>query len=756
MAADGKHNLDELRTRAEAELGTDASEKAVSELTAEEARALVHELRVHQIELRMQNRELVDAQRELTDARDRFIDLYDFAPVGYITVSADGAIREANITLARMLATPRAAVVGARLYRFVARDDQPVYFEHRREVLQTGCQSACELRLSREDGSTFDALLQTTPVADDSGRVNALRSVVTDVTARKAAERAWRQADAVIRAALEGILVVDCERRIIRANQAYTDLTRFEWADLEGQDLEHFVSERQDRDALEAVWLALTSNGKWDGELWCRRQGGRLFPVRVSFVAIPDERGNKTMHAGLFTDITEQKRVEGELRQRAYYDVLTGLANRALFTERLDAATREAHRHGQLASLLFIDLDHFKIINDQLGHEAGDTLLQTVAERLSHCVRDHDTVARVGGDEFAVVLTDLDEAHSVATVADKIMAALSPPVRATSKEIPCSVSMGIAVYPIDASDNEMLCRYADLAMYRAKGSGRATYCFFEESMSRQAHEHARTARELKRALTAGEFRVFYQPIIHGASGELAGAEALLRWDHPTRGRLRPEPFLAVAETSGQIMSLGTWVVRTVCHDWAEWCAQRPESPESAMPFVCINVSPHQLHSQEAFGRTVEVLRECSLPAGRISLEITEGTALNAAGVAREYLHALKRIGIQLVMDDFGTGYSSLGYLKDLPFDTVKIDRSFIHDVERSPEAAHLVETIVNMAHGLRLKVVAEGVETPRQLRFARRCGCDFVQGNLICTPVPGETMRHYLNTGFPLAAGYRS
>ncbi len=755
MAVNRDNDLNELRARAEARLGADAGEKEVSELMVDEACALVHELRVHQIELQMQNKALIDTQRELVEARDRFIDLYDFAPVGYVTVSADGEILEANITLARMLDMPRAALVGGRLYRFIISDDEHIYFNHRRILLQTDGESACELRLCRRDGATLEALVQSTPVVDDAGRLTAVRTVVTDITTRKTAERGWRQADAIVRAALEGVVVLDRERRITRANQAYTDLTRFEWADLEGQGLESFVSERQDRDTLEAVWQALTSIGKWHGELWCRCQGGGHFPARVSFVSIPGERTDNTIHVGLFTDITEQKRVEGELRQRAYYDTLTGLANRALFTERLDAAAREAQRHGQLASLLFIDIDHFKLINDQLGHEAGDTLLQTVAERLSHCVRDHDTVARIGGDEFAVVLTDVDQVESVATVADKIMAVLSPPVRATANEIPCSVSMGIAAYPIDASDTETLRRYADLAMYRAKARGRAGYCFYEESMSRRARERARTQREINRALRAGEFRVFYQPIIHGKSGELAGAEALLRWDHPTRGLLRPEPFLAVAETSGQIMPLGTWVVRTVCHEWARWCAEQSTMAGGDTPFVCINISPHQLHSQEAFGHTVEVLRECSLPAGRISLEITEGTALDAAGAARHYLHALKRIGFQLVMDDFGTGYSSLGYLKEHPFDTLKIDRSFIQDVESSPEAAHIVEAIVHMAHGLRLQVVAEGVETLWQLRFVRRCGCDFIQGNFVCAPVPGETMQHYLEYGFPRVTGYR-
>lgn len=735
---------DQLRRRAEARLGSASGEGRFNNLPEEEedALALIRELRIHEFELKIQNEELETAQHELTKANERFIDLYDYAPVGYLTCSRDGAIEEVNITAARLLGRPRAAVTGGRLYRFVDAADAPTYFSHRRTLLESGQEDVCEVRLRRADGSCFEAMLQSTPVSDMSGKVTSFRTIITDISSRKAAERAWRQADTIIRESNEGVVVLDTERRITRINPAFTRLTHFAWSEIGGQDFEHILNGPPE--ALEIFWQTLLKEGRWSGELSIGCSDRDPFPASLSFVALTDEYHTVTAYAGLITDVTARKIAEEDLRQRAYYDTLTGVPNRALLTERLKDAAREAQRHGNLMSLMFVDLDRFKETNDRLGHAAGDELLKAVAGRLTQCVRNHDTVARVGGDEFAIVLTDVDSIASVATVADKVIAELKPPIWLSGQPVHCHASIGIAVYPSDAQDTDTLAQYADLAMYKSKSSDDISYSFFKESMTKKAQQHLRTQRELTRGLQRNEFRMYYQPIVHAASGELAGAESLLRWEHPERGLLLPQPFLTVAEETGQIMALGGWVIKQVGQDWKNWFQ---ESSGAEAPFLCINVSPRQLQHPEAFRQTLEQLRACTLPAHRISLEITEGIAMDSTGAGHGYLSALKQLGVSLSMDDFGTGYSSLSYLRNLPFDVIKIDRSFVRDLETSPEAVHLVSAIVQMAHGLHMKVVAEGIETEGQLKYLQLFQCDYIQGNFISPPVPGEKMREFVERG---------
>lgn len=742
MVENDNTSKDQLRRRAEARLNHANGERRFEEMSGEDARALIRELRIHEFELKIQNEELETAQHELTKANERFIDLYDYAPVGYLTCSQDGVIQEVNITAARLLGRPRAAVTGGRMYRFLDAADVSIYFSHRRILLEANRPDTCEVRLRRADGSFFEAMLQSTPVCDSDGKVTAFRTVITDISSRKAAERAWRQADTIINESNEGVVVLDTQRRITRINPAFTRLTQYKWSEIDGQDFERILSGPPE--TLELFWQTLLKEGRWSGELSIGCSHRNPFPASLSFVALTDEYKNVTAYAGLITDVTARKMAEEELRKRAYYDTLTGVPNRALLTERLKTAAREAQRHGNLMSLMFVDLDRFKDINDRLGHAAGDALLMAVAKRLTQCVRNHDTVARVGGDEFAIVLTDVDNVASVATVADKVIAELQPPVWLAGQPINCRASIGIAVYPSDAQDTDTLAQYADLAMYKSKSSEKMSYSFFQESMTQKAQQHLRTQRELTRGLQRNEFRMYYQPIVHTATGKLAGAESLLRWEHPERGLLLPQPFLTVAEDTGQIMALGGWVIEQVGQDWNTWF---DGLAGTEAPFLCINVSPRQLQHPEAFRQTIEQVKACTLPAHRISLEITEGIAMDSTGTGHGYLSALKQLGVSLAMDDFGTGYSSLSYLRSLPFDVIKIDRSFVRDLETSPEAVHLVSAIVQMAHGLHMKVVAEGIETEGQLKYLQLFQCDYIQGNFISPPVSGEKMQEFIERG---------
>lgn len=682
----------DLRRRADDRLTLE--EKAVGELTVDEARELIHELRVHQIELELQNEELREAQHELEIARDRFKSLSDFAPVGYITFNAEGRIVEGNLTAARMFGIPRPALKAGRLYRFVAEADRAVFFDHRRALFETGEQQTCEVRVVREDQSTFEALLESLPALGPDGK-SAYRTVISDITARKKAEWGWRLADAIVDAANEGIVVLDPEWRIIRVNRAFTKMTGLSAEAVYGKDLEVVTASEYAGEVLDVLGARLRDEGEWEGEMWCRRRGGLAFPAWISFTAIRDERGNATHFAGLLVDITETKHAEEQMRHQAYHDVVTGLPNRSLFAERLSHAAKAAHRHGSMFGLLFLDLDRFKQVNDQLGHEAGDAALREVASRLAACVRENDTVARIGGDEFAVVLLDIEQAQSVATVADKILSALSEPIHVGDAEMVCGASIGIALYPGDSEDLDTLGRYADIAMYRAKDVGRNRYRFFAGGMTERALRHDRLERELGQALERDEFVLHYQPIVRVASSQVIGAEALLRWRHPQQGLLGPDRFLAVSEDTGQIHPLGDWVLRSACRDSIEWRGEE----ESGGPFVSINLSARQLHRAEDLDGIVERLRECGLPPERMTIEVTERGTIDSEHAGLERLMGLKQLGVRLAVDDFGTGQSALGYLRRFPFDIVKIDRSFVSEVERSLEAAHLVEAIIAMAHG---------------------------------------------------------
>ena len=735
----------DLRRRAESRL-QETGERSIAGAPLADVQKLVHELQVHQTELEIQNDELIAARAELQAAHDRYRELYDYAPVGYVTIDPRGVVTDANLAAARMLGLARSSMIGQSFHRFVVDGDERTYFAHRREILEDARESHCEIRLLGEDGGLRDVLLQSTAVTAENGETVSQRTIVTDITARKSAEAAWHEADLIIEAAAEAVVVIGRDRRVSRVNPAFTALCGYDQTGIVKHDFAELLDDDADSRLVAEMWRTVSQCGAWRGEVTIRPRQGAPFAADASLVEVYDERGDRTGYACLFTDITERKRAEQQLRERAFRDALTGLPNRGAFLERIRSDAADAQRHGHMLGLLLIDLDHLKETNDQHSHAAGDALLQSAAERLARSVRGYDTVARIGGDEFAVILTDIDQVQGVASITEKILRRFARPVTFEGRELACEVSIGVAVFPIDAQETEALAHCADLALYRAKGDGGGTYRFFRESMTRQAREHSRVERELSRALRRGEFRVAYQPIAHAESGALVGAEALCRWANPERGLLLPEPFLAVAEDTGQIMAIGAWMIDNAAAQWLHW---RDERGGEAGPFLAFNVSPRQLIYPTAFEQTIEQLRNCGLGPEQLCLEVTEGVAMNAGGKGREHLHALKRLGVSLAMDDFGTGYSALGSLKDLPFDIIKIDRTFIRDLETNEDAAHLVHAIVHMAHDLRLRVIAEGVESAEQLRFVRAAGCDFVQGYHVCPPLDADAMCRVLDEGLP-------
>ncbi|MGD8429367.1 MAG: EAL domain-containing protein [Ectothiorhodospiraceae bacterium] len=742
MDQNEKDSAETLRTRAERRVRELLEEKSVAEMSPAEGRELIRELRIHQVELEIQNEELRHAQHELEVARDRFRDLYDFAPVGYLTSTREGRIRDVNLTAARMLGLPRPALTASRLYRFVAEEDKEAFLAHQRALMERG-EHSCEVRLVGETGAGFRARLDCVAEQDGSGSVVGFRTAITDVTAQRECELRWQVADAVLEAASEGIVVLDSGGCITRINRAFAEITGHRREDISGQPFTSVLAGDEDAGYLDAAWREIQHGRRWTGELGCRRADGETFPARLSLSPVANARGRLAHVAGLLEDVTAAKQSEEEMRLRAYYDGITGLPNRTLLGDRLAEAVKEAHRHGTLLGLLFLDLDRFKQANDELGHAAGDSLLRAVADRLTACVREHDTVARVGGDEFAVLLPDVQKAQSIATVAGKINEALSTELHVEGVDALIGASIGIAVYPSDTRDLETLRRYADLAMYRAKTAGPNTFRFYDPSMTEQAVTSTRIRQDIGRGLSNNEFCLSYQPIIRASTGTIAGAEALLRWRHPERGLLGPEEFLSVAEETGQIQRLGEWVIEQVCRDTKSWLEGEADAP----PFVSVNVSVRQVMSPAARRCLVDAFRRCGLPPGRLAVEMADRALLEGESI-EACVKGLREIGVRLIMDDFGVGYSPVGLLRQLPFDMVKIARSLVAGIGRDRNAEHAVEGLIRLADGLGLEAVGEGVETKDQFDFLRKSGCGCVQGVLFGPPVRSARFMEQLKHGF--------
>lgn len=737
---DGCEWYGKLRSRAKGRLKELLEDNPISLMSKSEASELVRELQIYQAELEIQNEELRRAQRELEEARDRFRDLYEFSPVGYLSVSRDGRILEANLTAALLLGVNRSALTAGRLFRWIDERDRGIFRNFRAAAFASDQGEACELRFALGEGKTLDVRLDGVAVRDEKGEPTGLRLAVTDVSLRREIERRWKLADTVLEETGEGVVVFDGRRRIVRVNRAFSRQSGRSREYLKGRDLRELLGNSRDIQVFETARQHLENKERWSGEFTLRRADGSTFPARATLTAVSDGAGGPvSLAAAVIVDVSELKRTEERMRYRAYFDAVTGLPNRILLADRVLEAAKEAERHGARMAFLMVDLDRFKQVNDELGHAAGDELLRATAARLSGCVRDHDTVARLGGDEFAVVLTDVGESQSVATVAEKIVSTLSLPSRIDGAEVQCAASVGIAVYPADTRDHEALQRYADMAMYQAKLEGRGTYRFFDPSLTETARQRLRNRMDLSRALERGEFEVLYQPVIVADTGAVAGAEALLRWRHPERGLLLPEEFLGTAEQTGQIRILGEWVLKEVRREMDSW----PSTTDAASPFVSINVSARQCGSPEACEALRTRMVECGFPSGSIAVEIKENVPLENEG-AIECIRQLNASGIRVIIDDFGSGYSALGLLRTGPFSAVKIDRSLVAAIESDRAAARLVDTIIYMAHTLGLTAIAAGVETEAQRRFLHEMSCDYIQGRFVGEPKSAQAFRQLL------------
>jgi diguanylate cyclase (GGDEF)-like protein len=473
--------------------------------------------------------------------------------------------------------------------------------------------------------------------------------------------------------------------------------------------------------------------------------GHQMRWVHMRVYVVRDGAGRHVRRAGVIQDVTERKAQAARIEHLAYHDSLTGLPNRAMLMDRLTRALSQAQRRDQQVAVLFIDLDRFKLVNDSLGHPVGDQLLQEVARRLRATLRDDDTVARVGGDEFQVLACDVAGATDAARIAEKLMRALGEPFTLQGQELHVTASVGVSLFPRDGASGELLLKYADIALYEAKGEGRNAYRFFSPEMNAQAHGRLRLENDLRRAVERRELELHYQPQLDLATGEVCAVEALVRWRHPVRGLVLPNAFIPMAEETGLVLGIGEWVLDEACRQVAQWQRDGLADNVSALR-VAVNISARQLQRPGLDGAVRRALSASGLPPQCLELEITESSVMLDPLHAQSVLQSLRDLGVLLSIDDFGTGYSSLAYLKRLPLDRLKIDRSFIGGIPTDSDDAAIVETIIVMTHKLGLRVIAEGVETPEQRLQLVRQGCDEMQGFLLAHPVPAGELPALLKT----------
>lgn len=560
-----------------------------------------------------------------------------------------------------------------------------------------------------------------------------------EIDERKKAEKELSLLATVFEHSGEAIMITDADNNIIETNAAFYKQTGYTQQEMLGKNPRVLASGETKAETYQQMWGDLNNKGFWQGEIWDRAKDGHVYPTWTSITAVRDEQNRICNYIASFSDITEHKAAQDRIHYLAHHDSLTDLPNRFTLTERLEQTISSARRNTEKVAVMFIDLDHFKNINDTLGHDMGDKLLVQVGQRLQSCVRNSDIVARLGGDEFVVALAEIEDIETVFHVADKILHTLGLPYALDGHDLHSSPSIGIAFFPEDGENVEEVMRNADVAMYHAKFRGRNNYQFFEEAMNTASLECMELENDLRMALEREEFLLHYQPQINIATGRVVGVEALVRWQHPTKGLISPLKFIPIAEDAGLILPLGEWVMRTACRQLRQWSGQGMAEMQ-----MCVNLSARQFRQDYLPALVASIVVKEEIDPALLELEITESMAMDNPQEAVDTMQMLRGIGVKLSIDDFGTGYSSLSYLKQFPINRLKLDRSFVKDIESDPNDAAICAATIALAHNLGLDVVAEGVETEKQHDYLKLLNCDKVQGYYFCKPMPAGEAQSYV------------
>ena len=611
-----------------------------------------------------------------------------------------------------------------------------VYFEAR----DSGEDYIVEYRIPMPDGEIKHVRERGKFYLDKNGQAERALGTIIDITELKQATDKLVHATTVLQQTGEGVMVADTRGNLVSVNPAFEHITGYRAEEVIGHNPRFLQSGRHEHRFYRKMWRSILKYGFWRGEVWSRRKNGELFAELLRINAIKDDEGNTTGYVGISSDITERKNSEERLNFLAYHDTLTGLPNRVLLNERLEQSILRARRRQEKLAVIFIDLDHFKTVNDSLGHLAGDELLVQMGERLPQPLRAFDMVARISGDEFAVVMEDIGHVDNVINVVEKLMVVFEIPFWVASTQVNITASLGISIYPHDGTTAEELLRNADSAMYQSKDLGRSTYNFYTSELTEKATEHLFLDNALRGALERSEFALVFQPQVKLSTAKIVGLEVLLRWHHDELGPVSPAKFIPIAETSGQIREIGAWVLEASCRQAVRWL-------DKGLKFgrIAVNVSGVQFRAGDFVSIVKSILDKTGMPPQLLELEVTESFIMEHKSSAVGQLMQLQAMGIEIAIDDFGTGYSSLSYLKRLPVNMLKIDKSFIDEVPDNANDVAITEAVIAMAKAIGLGSLAEGIETEEQNQALMAKGCQFGQGYLFSRPLPAEEVEKLLS-----------
>lgn len=668
--------------------------------------------------------------------------ILDTSSVAIFLLNQEGRIMQANQRMAEMFGCALAALEGSEYLPLVHPAQREIARQNIQALLTGAIASADFDRLFwRADHSEFWGRLTARRFLDASGAQRGFVAVIADITERKAQQTKLKLAAQVFTQSREGIVVTDAQGNIILTNPAFTEISGYTEAEVLGKNPRVLASGRQGPEFYRVMWDAINARGHWAGELWNRRKDGTEYPEWLAITALIDADAQIKHFVGNFSDLSDAKAAQSRIQWLSHFDALTGLPNRALLQDRTTHSISMAQRASEPLTMMLVGIDHFARINDALGHQMADVLLVEMAKRLSNSVREQDTVARLGGKEFVLVLPGTP-ASGAAHLASKLLWQLAEPYNLGNQETTLTVSIGIASYPDNGSDFDALLKSVQIALHRAQANGRDRFQFYSDDLYQQVLKHDSLTKALRHAAALEQLQLVYQPLVDLQTGSISGMEALLRWQHPELGAVSPAQFIPLAEEAGLIKGIGEWVMRRACRDIRAWLDRGIKVPP-----VAVNVSPLQFHDDDLIAQVKNALAAAQVDPALIYLEVTEGALMNDVPRSEAMLKELKTMGVKLSLDDFGTGYSSLSYLKRFPFDKVKIDQSFVRDITTNPSDKVIAQVIVSMAHGLGLKVIAEGVETEAQCEIMRTSACDEIQGYFFSRPVSSQAIEELLTEG---------
>ena len=727
---DTEKNKKLIRKRAESvvALQNHPLTKSLQHISLEETQKIVHEFEVHQIELELQNEELLRTQIELEATKERYFDLYDMAPVGYCTLNSNGFIQEINFAVLDLLGKERTHITGKPFSSFIFAEDQDTYYIYRKKLAGSDKQEECELRIINSDETPLWISLIA---VEEQDRVLL---IIKDISERKIFEDKLELSASVFTNTGEAIMITELDGTISDVNESFVSITGYTKEEVIGTKPSILTSGKQNQLYYQGMWTSLLNIGSWKGEIWNKRKDGEVYPEMLCINTVYDYHGEPKHYVALFSDISEVKEYEETLKHIAHYDQLTKLPNRVLLADRLLHGISQTKRNHHHLAVIFLDLDGFKEVNDMYGHDVGDKLLVELAKKMKQELREGDTLARIGGDEFVAVLFDLEEVNGALPIITRLLDATTRTIKVDELFIQISASLGVTFYPQhEITDADQLLRQADQAMYQAKLSGKSRYHIFDAEENNLIKERFEGIEQILHAFKKEELELYYQPKVNMRTGEIVGVEALMRWNHPTKGLISPLDFLPVIEGHVSSIEIGEWVIESALKQIKIWKERGINIP------ISVNTGARQL-LEEGFEEYLESIlsQYPTVEPHMLEIEVLESSKLEDMIRATDVMNACRSLGITFSLDDFGTGYSSLIYLKSLPIKQIKIDQGFVREMLENPYDLSILEGIISLSKSFGMSVIAEGVETSEHAMMLVQLGCDLGQGYVIARPMPAS------------------